>query len=151
MKKKKINLNYYEVVESEEEATLIIMPFQKDGVDLPPMYFKSKKNPNLVDGTENVTWSSHCNISISGTMEDYAKRVDWWFDSMTDEYKSVLVAMAKKAIGDGWDISMSINKAKKWLKDRSPSNRKSHLSKFLSNWVSIGVNKFLNSHGRIFI
>jgi hypothetical protein len=83
-------------------------------------------------------------FDINVAQETYNDFVDWWFDNINESYKESLLHIADKAIGHGFDLLMSIEKARNKLKVLKRPNKKGNFSKFLIDWVSVGCYRYLN-------
>jgi hypothetical protein len=148
MKPKKIDLNKWELVYNIEDLDgyqgLIIIPKRLvDGRQLPDMYFRKDQIVSLIENTTNIIWYKDCFISNKGTDFEYSKLVDWWFDSALkdEEYKTIINDTFNR---NGFDVKISWEKAKNWLKTCVPSERKTHIHKFIWNWLSKGMTWQLN-------
>jgi hypothetical protein len=145
----KIDLNKWEMVGSENDLenyqSLIITPRKFiDGTQPPVLYFRRGAGlKQLIEDTTQVNWSKNCEISNKGTPEEYSERVDWWFDNAieNDEYKTIINDTFNR---NGFDVKMSWEKAKMWLKRCVPSKRKTYIHKFVWNWMSGGMTMLLN-------
>lgn len=151
MKKKRfINLNRYNLVDTEEAADLIVVPLDNGRGETPINLYFAKKNQKAykyIDDVDTAIWEQSARISTAGSQEEYNRRVDWWFDGMEEQYKQQLVAMVRGAVDKGFDIGMSVGKARMWLKNANTSDRKTRLSQFITNWITTGVNKWSRGRG----
>lgn len=90
MGKRRLNLNNYEVVDNEEEASLVLILFDgDDGKKQEPMFLKSKKSPRAVmvnPDEDKVTWTPTVFIGTKGDPMEYIDRVAWWFKNASKEY-----------------------------------------------------------------
>lgn len=149
MKPIKINLNKWVKVNDGDNIdgyqTMYITPQKLDnGTQLPDIVFrKDELIIPLLEDCSDVTWEKSIHISNRGTEEEYSKRVDWWFDSAIQdpEYRNNINESFNK---NGFDVRMSWEKAKQWLKYCTPSKRKTNIHKFIWNWLNIGMNWQLN-------
>jgi hypothetical protein len=146
-----LNLNNYVQVETEEEATLKIIPHvNKDGTQLPPMFFlgiKSKRFEVTIENMSSTVWHPAIIIdSETCSPEDYIKMVDWWFEKAreNEDYVEMLADTFKNLRNHSDDI----RKAMAWLKTTSAYNltgrgkyakRKKEVGKFLMNWLNRAV------------
>jgi hypothetical protein len=140
----KINLNNWEVVENENAiegySGMIITPKKLvNGIQPADLYFRrgELKVPEIEDVT-TAMWFKDCHISNKGSEIEYANRVDWWFDSAISDqqYKTIINDTFNR---HGFDIKMSWEKAKVWLKQQNGSSRKTFIHKFIWNWLSKGM------------
>jgi hypothetical protein len=147
---KVINLNDYEKVDTKDELegyqSIIIIPWMSDDGIQPPAIFVRKgefKGDYIVDTTD-VVWHKEAYISKEGSNEDYAKRVDWWFSeaAKNQEYCALINSTFNK---NQFDVKMSVEKARAWVKTHLiPAARKTHMHKYLWNWLVKGMQINLN-------
>lgn len=150
-KLKKIDLNEFELIRSEDELGesngYRIFPVKyADGTQPPPMLWKRKENNYVtIEDVDNVVWIKELRVSTKGSDTEYAKRVDWWIENALadDEWKTNINNTYNK---HGFRIKESMDKAVAWLKTRTPSARKSHLHKFFQNWFLRGLHKAMYSN-----
>ena len=146
MKKvKKIFLDNY-TKSNKQDADLMITLAKTNEDDIPAtLYFKRKDLPWMIKFIDDsVVWSDDTRIAVNVDQDTYNNLVDWWFDNISEEFKESLMNLSDDAIKYGFDISMSVNKARNKLKIMDKQSRKSNLSKFLIDWVSIGCNRYIN-------
>ena len=146
-KNRRLNLNNYITVDTEDKASLIIIPWQVDGKDQPPIYLKSKRTPKLkVDDVTTATWIPTIEISKKGTPEEYNMRVNWWFDNSSDWYKQQIADTYKNLS----NLQTVIQQAKTWLLTTGSYTqsttgeyikRRSDINKFLKNWLRKNLNQ----------
>ena len=105
MKPKKIDLNQYELVDSEDDLEgytgIILIPKRlRDGSQPPSLFFRKESGIIHIVDVDNAVWFKDCRISQAGSQMDYIKRIDWWFENALkdEEYKQILVAMYKHAV-----------------------------------------------------
>jgi hypothetical protein len=136
----KIFLDNYESC-AKTEADLVIYPeHDQYGNELPALFFKRRKPLDLVTSLDPTpVWEPYMKFDILVSQDQYNKFVDWWFDNISDDYSSILVDMAGKAIEYDFDVTMSVTKARNKLKIVPQEERKSNLGKFLSNWIGSGA------------
>ena len=142
---KKIDLNKFELCNSEEDilegqSGLAITPLRlADGTQPRTLYFKKgvPKQVKIRD-VENTVWYKDAHISSEGEDHEYAKRVDWWFDNaMKDQdYKDIINGTFDR---NGFIVRESWEKARNWLKKKTPSARKTHIHRFVWNWMTDGM------------
>ena len=145
MATRKIDLNKFELVSSEDEILegqtgIIILPLRlKDGTQPPALHFRKglPKQTQVKDVTD-VCWTQDTHISKDGTDHEYARRVDWWFDeAMKDEeYKETINETYNR---NGYQLKVAWEKARNWLKSRVPSARKTNIHKFVWTWLNKGM------------
>jgi hypothetical protein len=153
MKPKRLNLNKWTRVETEDATegydTLIITPQRYvDGTQPPELYFKRGEPliPDITD-TDNSVWYKDCHISKQGSELEYCKRVDWWFNNAEndEEYKEIINATFNH---HSFNVKMSWDKAKIWLKRQLPDCRKTYIHKFVWNWMTKGIQMQLRREER---
>lgn len=139
---KTIDLNKYTKVLNEEECDgfncIKIIPAKlKNGTQLPPIFFRGNEIELIYDIEKDTVWSKKANISIRGGQEEYNKRVDWWFENARKDptYRELVIDTFNRM---GFDVLMSWEKCKNWLKTCADCDRKSHLHKFVFNWLKKG-------------
>lgn len=149
MKAQTIDLNKWEKVSSEEDITgykgLVIIPIKMpDGTKPPNLFFRQgdPRSDDIID-TDSVIWTKKSSISNKGSQEEYNKRVDWWFSNAENdiEYKGIINDTFNKY---GFNVKMSWEKAKAWLKNCIPSDRKTNIHKYVWNWLTKGFQWQLN-------
>jgi len=144
MKPKVIDLNKYEIVNSEEELEgytgIIITPLRMvDGTQPPKLHFrKGKPKVHEIDDVDSTVWFKDIHISNKGEDHEYAHRVDWWFDNALkdEDYRQIINETFNR---NGYELKMAWEKARNWLKGQTPSARKTHLHKFVWNWLTKGM------------
>jgi hypothetical protein len=157
-KPKKIDLNQYELVDSEEELDgytgIIVIPKKlHDGTQPPVLHFRKESNIIHIVDTDNATWFKDCRISQAGSQMDYIKRIDWWFDNALadEEYRQILINMYKTAADKyGFDLKKRIDQSKGWLKSLNGTARKTYIHKSFIDSMNRGVNfcmKKVSPHG----
>ena len=130
------------MVKTEEETDdfsgLIIIPKKSsDNTQLPPIYFK--RIPKYVElrDVDDIAWNKEVRINSSGTEEEYGHRVDWWFEHAISDvnFKKMINENFDK---NGFNVKMSWEKAKTYLKTVPNEKRKTYLYKFINNWLLKG-------------
>ncbi len=150
----KIDLNKWDVVGSKDDlegySGLTITPKKLvNGIQPDDIFFRrGKQQVPEIENVEEAVWYKDCLISKNGSLEDYIKRIDWWFESaLNDEdYKEIINNTFNR---NGFDIKMSWEKAKNWLISRNQSSRKTYIHKFVWNWLSKGMTMQLNRLERL--
>jgi len=138
---KRLNLNNYDIV-SEDDATLVIVPLDIGGVKQPLLYFKNKTKPmpEVID-IDDAVWIPTIYIYPYGTPEEYIKRVKWWFNNASNEYKEQLRATYRNLNNYDTEIrrantwllteaAFKINRMGKYIK------RKKDIGSFMRNWLN---------------
>jgi hypothetical protein len=161
MKPRKIDLNRWVRVNSIEDTDgyqcMIIVPQRLiDGTQPPDLFFR-KGEPSVpkIEDINSSVWYKDCQISNNGSNIDYNKRVDWWFESAEndEEYKEIINntfnVKDEHNPAYGFNVRNSWEKAKGWLK-RIPlqSARKTYLHKFIWNWLTGDINKYMRKQER---
>lgn len=148
MRPKKIDLNNFTKVNSIEECdgynSLMIIPAKlSDGTQLPPLYFRGGEHDLIIDITDELIWDKNSRISTAGTQEEYNKRVNWWFDNArnNDMYRELVIDTFNRL---GFDVLLSWEKCKNWLKSCPDCDRKSYIHKFVFNWLKKGYTWQIN-------
>jgi hypothetical protein len=143
MKPKKINLNDYERVQTIGEldgySSIIIIPYMMDdGTQPAALFLRRGEKKNEIYDVDDIVWDKDVVISKRGTVEEYAKRVDWWYSNAANdpEYRAMINENFSK---NQYDVKMAWGKAIAWLKRQTPSARKTHLHKFMWEWLSKGL------------
>ena len=145
MSARKLNLNNYEPCTNEEEADIIIVPLEKNGIQPKNLLFK-KKNKGEFDVTAEkirsgkAIWYPAVKISQKGTPNEYNECIRWWFNNATDEYRTLI----NRTYSRYKDIEYEVSKAMGWLLTNSSvvtrngkfPKRKNDINKFLNNWLS---------------
>lgn len=145
MKPKKINLNDFDVC-AEEDADIVIIP---KGEGLTPLYFqRTNGRYEYVEDTDNCIWFKNARISTSGTDEEYAARVDWYFDNLNEEFLEELTKTVQPAIDLNWDLELSLNKLRAKLKLLTGTARKSYIAKAIVQWIIGGANWWVTHKGK---
>jgi hypothetical protein len=134
---KKLDCNKYYVVDNEEDADQIIVPFDINGNPQPRVYLASKNRANDMVVPGEVGWISSVPISRKGTQEEYNALVDWWFDNASAEYKQSI----QKAYGAVCNVTEKIEQLKLWLKRATKTERKSRLDLFILRCLGSEYNK----------
>jgi len=132
----KINLNEYERVPTIDDLegyqSVILTPMMlKDGTQPPTLFFrKGKKKDPLVSDVTGLVWNKDICINNKVSEDQYIKLVDWWFgEAIKDvEYKKLINDTFFK---NGFDPKITWDSAQAWLKTCTPSERKTHLHKFI--------------------
>ena len=145
MNVKRIFLDNYELSEKDDATLIIVPPKDENGNRAPNIYYKRKDPYWLVDHIDtNTIWVSDMKLNISVDQDKYNELIDWWFDNMTEDYQNHLLKIADSAIEIGFDLSMSVKKAREKLKLADKQKRKSNIGKFLIDWVSVGCSRYIN-------
>lgn len=144
MGKKKLNLNNYTKVDNAEEATLVLVLFDKpDGTKQEPMFLKSKKSarPIMINPDEDkITWSPTVHISPLGEPLEYIDRIAWWFKKASKEY----IESLESTYSELRDYDQHLKEAKHWLVNKSAYHtntlgkydcRKKDVGAFVNNWL----------------
>lgn len=145
---KTIDLNKFIKVVNEEECdgfnSIRIIPSKlSDGTQLPPMYFRGNEMDLIYEITDDLVWSKNSHISISGEQEEYNKRIEWWFTNArkNDMYRELIIDTFNRL---GFDVLLSWEKCKNWLKTCPECDRKSHIHRFVFNWLKKGYSWQIN-------
>jgi hypothetical protein len=147
-KPKKINLNQWEKVDQlsdlDNYQSLIITPVKLiDGTQLPDLYFrKGIKKYNEVEDISLIEWFKDIRISKEGTDEEYSQRVDWWYNKAleNDSYRELINSSFNK---HNFDVKKAWNMSQNYLKKFNYSARKTYLHKYVWNWLSSEMHKWL--------
>lgn len=140
-KPKKIDLNKYTNVKSEDELygyhSVIIIPAKlSDGTQLPPLYFRGGEEDLIIDVTD-AEWTKDCKLCTTGSQEEYNKRINWWFEQamLNPDYRSFVNETFHRL---GFNVKESWEKGRAWLMSQVGSKRKGYIHKFIWNWMKQG-------------
>jgi len=155
-KPKKIDLNQYEVVSSEDDlighSGLILIPKKnKDGSQPQTFYFRKPSGVVHIEDVDNSVWTKDCRISTAGSQMDYIKRVEWWFENALKdpEYREILISMYKNAVDNyGFNMKYRIEQTKGWLQSLEGSARKTYINKALMSSMNRGVTAAIRNFER---
>lgn len=128
-----INCNYYTLVDSREDADVVIVPFKVNGNPAPEICLRSKKKKDEIFNTDGAEWNIGVRIATNGTRVEYNDRVKWWFDSVTDEYKEMVNNRYGGVIPN---LKNEITNTKLWLLKCQKSQRKTDLTSFVERWLN---------------
>lgn len=147
-KPKKIDLNKYTRVLSEEDLTgyhsIIIVPAKtSDGTQLPSLYFRGNQEQNIISDITGVVWDKEARISILGTQEEYNDRVNWWFNE-ADKNSNYRDFVNQTYSRMGFHVRDSWEKGRIWLLSQEGNDRKSYIHKFIWNWMQKGYQWHMN-------
>jgi len=145
---KHINLNQWEKVKTFEDLdgyqALIITPSKmSDGTQLPELYFrKGISRFNEIKDISSTNWTKDIRISKEGGDNEYSLRVDWWFENALNnkEYREIINTAFNK---NNFDVKKHWNMAQNYLKKFNYSARKTYIHKYVWNWLSNEMHKFL--------
>lgn len=142
----KINLNDFEQVKTREEleghTSIIITPKKHGDKQLDDIYFRKPITVIEIDDVDNAVWYKDVRISREGTIEEYTKRVEWWYDNAIKDadYRAILNATYNK---HGFDIKSAWEKSKYFLYGLTPAGRKTYLAQYVNKWMSKGIARHL--------
>lgn len=144
----KIDLNDYELVQSQEDIEghtgLIIIPVKTSETDVPtPRYFRKPITVIEIEDVNSAVWYKDIRISKKGTDAEYAERVNWWYDNAIrdKEYTSILNQSYNR---NDFPIKKEWEGSRMYLLRQMPSTRKTYIHQFVNKWMNRGMMMHLN-------